>query len=111
MLHPSPRTHAGDAEVLSLRLVARDAAGGGRGPGGRRLDADRPGEHRRVLRFPARRRAAEQQAVSITATDGGPIGEYRYLLWDVRPTRSYEWDGYDANTFYGEFDVYKEEGD
>ena len=38
--------------------------------------------------FPRRAARPAQQAVSITATDGGPIGEYRYLLWDVRPTRS-----------------------
>ena len=47
-----------------------------------------------------------QQAVSITAADGGPIGEYRYLLWDVRPTRSEVASHNFDNTFYGEFDIY-----
>ena len=37
--------------------------------------------------FPYAAARPAQQAVSITATEGGPIGEYRYLLWDVRPTR------------------------
>ena len=40
--------------------------------------------------FPREAARPAQQAVSITATDGGPIGEYRYLLWDVRPTWSDE---------------------
>jgi hypothetical protein len=47
-----------------------------------------------------------QQAVSITASDRGSIGEYRYLLWDVRPTRWAHQTFHSANTFYGEFDVY-----
>ena len=49
-----------------------------------------------------------QQAVSITAPDGGPIGEYRYLLWDVRPTLWKNENSHSANTFYGEFDVYED---
>ena len=53
------------------------------------------------------RNRPEQQAVSITAVDGA-IGEYRYLLWDVRPTPR-ETVNVDDNTFYGEFDVYVEE--
>ena len=57
--------------------------------------------------FPREPTRCAQQAVSITATDGGPIGEYRYLLWDVRPTRSDEPGGNKDNTFYGEFDVYR----
>ena len=49
-----------------------------------------------------------QQAVSITAPDGGSIGEYRYLLWDVRPTLWKNENNHSANTFYGEFDVYED---
>ncbi len=58
--------------------------------------------------FGFRRMAArpEQQAVSITAASGGPIGKYRYLLWDVRPTPSDGDDLRNDNTFYGEFDVF-----
>jgi hypothetical protein len=48
-----------------------------------------------------------QQAVSITASDGSSIGEYRYLLWDVRPTHWAHQADHSANTFYGEFDVYR----
>lgn len=49
-----------------------------------------------------------QQGVSISAGQG-PIGQYRYLLWDVRPTRSNtETEPCTDNTFYGEFDVYAE---
>ena len=51
-----------------------------------------------------------QQAVSITDPDGGPIGEYRYLLWDVRPTLWKNENSHSANTFYGEFDVYEDRG-
>ena len=58
--------------------------------------------------FPRPAARPEQQAVSITATGGGPIGEYRYLLWDIRPTRADESAMAYDNTFYGEFDVYKE---
>ncbi len=57
--------------------------------------------------FPQWAARPAQQAVSITAVNGGPIGEYRYLLWVVRPTRSDEVGAIaTANTFYGEFDVY-----
>ena len=48
----------------------------------------------------------EQQATSITAARG-PIGSYRHLLWDVRPSRSGTQPVEDG-TFYGEFDVYVE---
>jgi hypothetical protein len=49
-----------------------------------------------------------QQGVSISAGQG-PIGQYRYLLWDVRPTRSNtETEPCTDNKFYGEFDVYAE---
>ena len=49
-----------------------------------------------------------QQAVSITAA-AGPIGTYRYLLWDVRPTAlPHPTSVKRVNTFYGEFDVYGE---
>ena len=60
------------------------------------------------FKFPHATARPEQQAVSITATNGGPIGEYRYLLWDIRPTRADESAAAYDNTFYGEFDVYKE---
>jgi hypothetical protein len=59
--------------------------------------------------FPRATARPEQQAVSITATNGGPIGGFRYLLWDIRPTRADESAVAYDNTFYGEFDVYKEE--
>ena len=45
-----------------------------------------------------------QQGVSISSPSGR-IGSYRYLLWDVRPTRS-EHAPVDLNSFFGEFDVY-----
>jgi hypothetical protein len=61
--------------------------------------------------FPHKAARPAQQAVSVTAAGGGPIGEYRYLLWDVRPTRSEELIGPSDNTFYGEFDVYGAERD
>jgi len=48
----------------------------------------------------------EQQATSITAAHG-PIGSYRHLLWDVRPSRSGTQPVEDG-TFYGEIDVYVE---
>lgn len=48
-----------------------------------------------------------QQAVSITGASGSSLGRYRYLLWDVRPTR-WEHMNVSDNTFYGEFDVYAE---
>jgi hypothetical protein len=48
-----------------------------------------------------------QQAVSITGAGGSSLGRYRYLLWDVRPTRV-EHLNVNDNTFYGEFDVYAE---
>jgi hypothetical protein len=67
-----------------------------------RVDTD---EYFDVPRLDAR---PAQQAVSITAPDGGPIGEYRYLLWDVRPTQWKHQSAHLANTFYGEFDVYDE---
>lgn len=57
--------------------------------------------------FPHAAARPTQQAVSITTADGGPIGEYRYLLWDVRPTRSERSRELADNTFYGEFDVYR----
>jgi hypothetical protein len=64
-----------------------------------------------------------QQAVSITGANG-EVGRYRYLLWHVRPTHAEacpSLDGHpadcppkcpteDVNTFYGEFDVYADEG-
>jgi ferric-dicitrate binding protein FerR (iron transport regulator) len=46
-----------------------------------------------------------QQAISITGAGGSFLGRYRYLLWDVRPTRG-EHTNVSDNTFYGEFDVY-----
>jgi hypothetical protein len=58
--------------------------------------------------FPRATARPEQQAVSISATGGRPIGEYRYLLWDIRPTRADESDMAYDNTFYGEFDIYRE---
>lgn len=45
-----------------------------------------------------------QQAISVTAARG-PLGEFRYLLWDVRPTRSAN-PRFEDHAFYGEFDVY-----
>lgn len=45
-----------------------------------------------------------QQATSVTAVRG-PIGRYRYLLWDVRPTRADKGPA-TAHTFFGEIDVY-----
>ena len=57
--------------------------------------------------FPRYAARPAQQAVSITAPDGGSIGEYRYLLWDVQPTESdVTVNRKDENTFYSEFDVY-----
>ena len=46
----------------------------------------------------------EQQASSITATRGS-IGRYRYLLWDVHPSRAPAAQVED-HTFYGEIDVF-----
>ena len=60
--------------------------------------------------FPRQAARPAQQAVSITTAEGGVLGGYRYLLWDVRPTRA-DAPGYgreEHNTFYGEFDVYAE---
>ena len=51
-----------------------------------------------------------QQAVSITAADGG-VGRYRFLLWDVQPTHVIPFPPHaeqEQNTFFGEFDVYGE---
>lgn len=43
-----------------------------------------------------------QQASSITSSNGS-LGQYRYLLWVVEPTRDHgDWN----STFYGELDVY-----
>ena len=50
-----------------------------------------------------------QQAVSLTAARG-PLGAYRYLLWDIKSTTRAGKRG-DINTFYGEFDVYAEPGE
>jgi ferric-dicitrate binding protein FerR (iron transport regulator) len=47
-----------------------------------------------------------QQASSITGALG-PIGRYRYLLWEVQPTESRR-GFFLNNTFYAEFDVYGE---
>jgi len=47
-----------------------------------------------------------QQACSITGA-AGPIGRYRYLLWEVHPTQSRD-PLFLNNTFYSEFDVYGE---
>jgi len=58
--------------------------------------------------FPRQAARPAQQAVSITTAEGGVVGRYRYLLWDVRPTPA-DAPGYgreEDNTFYGEFDVY-----
>ena len=60
--------------------------------------------------FPRQGARPAQQGVSITAAEGGVVGRYRYLLWDVRPTPA-DAPGYgreEDNTFYGEFDVYAE---
>ena len=46
----------------------------------------------------------EQQASSISAT-GGAVGRYRYLLWDVRPSRAFH-GAVEDNTLYGEIDVF-----
>ena len=45
-----------------------------------------------------------QQACSITAASG-PLGRYRYLLWELQPNR---FPGYRPlhNSFYGEIDIY-----
>ncbi|MBL8798682.1 MAG: hypothetical protein JNM56_32610 [Planctomycetia bacterium] len=45
-----------------------------------------------------------QQACSITAA-AGKLGRYRYLLWDVQPSRYPDFKQRN-NSFYGEFDVY-----
>ena len=45
-----------------------------------------------------------QQACSITSPKG-PLGRYRYLLWDVKPSRRPDFK-FLNHTFYGEFDVY-----
>jgi hypothetical protein len=53
-----------------------------------------------------------QQAVSITAADGN-VGRYRFLLWDVHPTHVSPYPPYpegEQNTFFGEFDVFAEDG-
>jgi len=60
--------------------------------------------------FPQWEARPAQQAVSITAANGGPIGEFRYLLWDVRPTVSEAASHASDNTLYGEFDVYRAGG-
>ena len=45
-----------------------------------------------------------QQACSITGANG-PVGRYRFLLWEVEPTQSVTLPVLD-NTFYAEFDVH-----
>lgn len=45
-----------------------------------------------------------QQACSITAATGR-LGRFRYLLWDVQPSRFPDFKQRN-NSFYGEFDVY-----
>jgi hypothetical protein len=45
-----------------------------------------------------------QQGCSITSATG-TIGRYRYLLWDVQPSRHPNFERLN-NSFYGEFDVY-----
>jgi FecR protein len=45
-----------------------------------------------------------QQACSITSATG-TLGRYRYLLWDVKPSRFPDFPRLN-HTFYGEFDVY-----
>lgn len=45
-----------------------------------------------------------QQACSITGANG-PLGRYRFLLWEVEPTQSVTLPVLD-NTFYAEFDVH-----
>lgn len=45
-----------------------------------------------------------QQACSIAGANG-PIGRYRFLLWEVEPTQSVTQPVLD-NTFYAEFDVH-----
>jgi hypothetical protein len=45
-----------------------------------------------------------QYAVHI-AQEQGPIGRYRYLLWDIKPTLDQPW----ASTVYAEFDVLVED--
>jgi hypothetical protein len=45
-----------------------------------------------------------QQGCSITSATG-VIGRYRYLLWDVQPSRHPDFKRLN-NSFYGEFDVY-----
>ena len=45
-----------------------------------------------------------QQGCSITSATGA-IGRYRYLLWDVQPSRHPDFKRLN-NSFYGEFDVY-----
>lgn len=45
-----------------------------------------------------------QQACSITSATG-TLGHYRYLLWDVTPSRFPDYR-IPNHTFYGEFDVY-----
>lgn len=47
-----------------------------------------------------------QQACSITAA-GGPLGRFRYLLWDCQPNRYADFKPL-HHSFYGEFDVYAE---
>ena len=90
---------------------ANPAAIGGR-PGRPRLDPDQSRQHRRILLRPAGAEPPVQQAVSITAADRN-VGHYRFLLWDVQPTHVSPDPPYpegEQNTFFGEFDVFAEEG-
>ena len=61
--------------------------------------------------FPRQAARPVQQGVSITSADGGSVGKYRYLLWDVHPAPPEAGDPAAANAFYGEFDVYRAEED
>jgi len=45
-----------------------------------------------------------QQGCSITSATG-TLGRYRYLLWEVKPSRFPDFK-IPNHTFYGEFDVY-----
>ena len=59
--------------------------------------------------FPHEVARPAQQGVSIAA-EHGPLGNYQFLLWDVRPSPSWRSDRspVEDNAFFGEFDVYEE---
>ena len=104
------RPHARDAEVLfstGRRAAAPPPADGDRAAAGWTLIARVNTDE--FFGFPEAAARPAQQAVSIAAAKGGPIGEFRYLLWDVQTTRCdrgpRDTPAYN-NTFYGEFDVY-----